>query len=102
MTELNVSKLQIEHVSVNTASEFNGFHIKFLVDNQLFQFLVGQGTSLIPFGIKHVFTEKQACQICNKTINAVPIGQQICSVLQSHREALLSYFKTNYADLLQH
>ncbi|WP_226037242.1 hypothetical protein [Aquibacillus saliphilus] len=93
---LQIEDLTIQNVSIMNAAEFTGVHIHFLVNNQRFQFLVGNSQSPIPLGIKHTFSKKDTCSLCNKKINAVPVGQQLCFYLQKNRQALLDFFLKNY------
>lgn len=86
----------IEHVHIAKAAEFDGYNIIFSIDNQRFQFLIGNRKSPFPLNVKHIFSKMDTCRQCHKRIMQVPVGQQLCPTLQNKKKDLLEYFQSHY------
>ncbi|HWJ79498.1 MAG TPA: hypothetical protein VNR61_15625 [Niallia sp.] len=86
-------KWPIELINYRQSSIFDGYEITFSINNQNFQFFIGNRKNPFPFSIKHQFKEKEICTICNKMIAPVPVGQQLCMEMQKDLSSLLKYFQ---------
>ncbi|UFT98288.1 hypothetical protein KO561_13895 [Radiobacillus kanasensis] len=99
MGETIVQNLDIRQVVVTKAAEFSGYNIRFEINEQHYQMLVGKNTDYIAINIKHIFRTKETCQLCGKRVFPAPLGQQICPHLQAERNELLPYFLTTYPEV---
>ncbi|WP_077624888.1 hypothetical protein [Sediminibacillus massiliensis] len=96
MRDISIENIRFDQVVVQDAAEYNGFHIRFMVENQRFDFLVGGKQSPFPLNIRHQFNEKEICHICGSKIYPVPIGHQVCKVFQENKAQLLRYFQKRF------
>jgi hypothetical protein len=96
MSETNIEELTIENILILNVEDYDGFDIRFKIENQTYQFLVGNTKNPFPLNVKHVFKEKEECHLCHKLIYPAPFGQQVCKAFQGNMKTLLSYFQLNF------
>ncbi|WP_026692368.1 hypothetical protein [Peribacillus kribbensis] len=85
-------------VKINENSGFDGYDIFFSIEGQAFHFMAGNRKDPFPLHVKHHFSKKEPCRLCNKTIYPAPYGHQLCTYFQDSREELLHYFMKRFPD----
>lgn len=98
MKNIKIEDLAFQEVNITKAMEYDGYKIRFIINNQTFHFLVGSMKLPFALNVKHSFSKKETCHICEKTIYPVPLGHQLCSPLQKNMKDLLTYFQNTYSD----
>ena len=85
---------------IKKVDDYDGFDIRFYINHQHYQFLVGNTKNPFPLNVKHIFKEKGTCKLCGKVIYPLPYGHQVCIAFQKNLQQLLLYFQKYYKDCL--